>query len=129
MNGEEVYVVQATPLDPNETAYSRRILHLSKDGTRLLRVEFFRHGEHPVKTLDAYGYGSSRVEGETRRPERVVMTNHREESSTILRVIESRLDERLDAGMFTPEGIGKIRSEDLTQLLVGLRFAVGRTAQ
>ncbi len=120
-HGEACYVVKAVPKDP-DSAYSRRTLHISQETHQLLRIEFYRGTDQPVKSFDAYGDGPSHVKRQTRRPEPAAMINPVKGTTTVITAIESRLNEELDAGMFTAQGITQIQPEDVDQLLRGFQF-------
>lgn len=124
IQGELCYVIEAVPRHPDASSYRRRVLYIAKDSQHLLQLELYRAGETPAKVLHLFGYGSERVKGDTRRPERAVMVDAARGTSTTVRVIESRLNEDLPANLFEPTGIPEIRSEDMTQLLLGLQFTV-----
>jgi hypothetical protein len=49
--------------------------------------------------------------------------------SSVLKVIESRVGESLDPALFRPDRLGKLSSEDVMQLLVGLRFELDAVPQ
>ena len=129
VSGSECYAVEATPEDPKQSAYRRRVLHIAKDTSRLHQIDFYGEGNEPEKVFSAFGYDSSEVRGRTRRPARGVMIDHAGKTSTILKVIESRIEAQLDAAMFSPKGIGEIDEVDVNGLLLGLDFAVSFDAQ
>ena len=96
-------MADALPKEPDDRHSTRRVLHVSQSDDRVPRIDFYRGDDEPEKVLSAFGYGSSNVRGQTRRPERAVMTHRKDGTTSIICVIESRLGARLDPPMFTPE--------------------------
>jgi hypothetical protein len=126
VDGVACHAVAAVPRSPEDSAYARRVLHIAIDTNRLMQIDFFAEMDdtEPAKVFNAFAYGSSDVKGETRRPQRAVMIDHEKNTTSVLRVIESRLGTDLDAGYFTPEGIASMESKDVHGLLLGLDFEI-----
>jgi hypothetical protein len=126
VNGEACYVIEARPVEPVSSAYRLRTLYIAKETNRLQRIEFYKGANEPAKVFDAFGYGASSIRGDSRRPERAVMVNHRQGTTTVIRLIESRLNADLEPTWFTPEGLEKMKPGDVDRLLMGFRFDTTR---
>lgn len=105
IHGSECYVVKATPRDPESSPYGHREIYLDKITFDLLRIDFFGPDDVFSKYLAAYEYNSPRIAGRSTRPHRAVMTDIESNTSTIMTVIQSRVNEGVPAEIFTAESI------------------------
>ncbi|MEM9227400.1 MAG: outer membrane lipoprotein-sorting protein, partial [Verrucomicrobiota bacterium] len=124
VNGMECFVVRAKPLAQQTQSgfsrgYSQRDLYISKSTYNLLQVDFYRGLGTLVKNMQAFGYDSGAVIGETRRPERLVMFDIEKNSMSVIKVIESRLNERVDDQLLTAQGISSMTTGQVEDLLFG----------
>lgn len=124
INGSECFVVRAKPIaNQTETGFSRgytqRDLYIAKETYNLLQVDFYKDLGNLVKNMQAFGYNSGDVLGETRRPQRLVMFDIEKNSMSVIKIIESRLNEKVEDRILTPQGISRISKGDVESFLFG----------
>ncbi|MGJ3242533.1 MAG: outer membrane lipoprotein-sorting protein [Opitutales bacterium] len=104
------------------TGYSRRILYVDKENYNTLKIEFFDQNNVLIKTLHAFGYDAAEVEGTTMRPHRAVMTNHETETTSIITVLRSRVNQPVDNDLFTLDQVKSWSEADTEQLLGNFEY-------
>lgn len=90
----------------SEPQYRYRDIFIEKDTFNIQKIAFIGpNDDKPVKTLMAYDYKSTKVDGPTTRPLRAEMRDHASDSVSVITVMRSRFHERIDDNYFTPEGL------------------------
>lgn len=124
IDGAECYVVRAKPIATQTESgfsqgYTQRDLYISRSDHTLRRVDFYRDLGSLVKSKHAFGYESPEVLGETKRPHKAIMYAMNKSTSTVATVYQSRLGEKFDLSLLTPEGLGAIDEEKSQSLILG----------
>ncbi len=124
LDGASCYVIRAENSDKGgdkASTYAYREIHISKSDFNLLKIDFVPPDtDKPAKTLRAYDYNSTKVDGPTMRPLRAEMRDHVANSVSWLTVIRSRFNEKMDPILFTPEGLAAWNKEQKETLLASL---------
>jgi hypothetical protein len=94
----DCYVVEATPKDPEESGYSRRLLSVEKARFLVLKVEFYDKQQHLSKTLQNRDW--EQVQG-LWRARQSMMEDHLRRTKTIWRVTERQINPGLPDNTFT----------------------------
>ncbi len=108
VEGADSYVILSAPIDKNRekiTGYTNRILYVDKATFIIRRIEFFNAKNERLKIFDAYDYKST--DKEPLRPTRGVMTNNVKKTTTIMSLVNSRVNKPLDPSFFTQDSITK----------------------
>ena len=125
IHGAECFVVRATPKAAGASAYAYRELYIDRQTLDLLRVDFFDHQDAFIKFLAAYEYDSPRIAGRSTRPRRAVMTHLKNNTSTILTVIQSRVNTRdIKEDIFSAEHIENWSDEAVDAFIYDLFLEV-----
>lgn len=116
--GEVCAVIDARPIDVDDSLYSRRLIYLDPESYEVRKIEFYGDDEEtPVKELQAYEYRSPDVDGKTVRPRFAVMTNLETGTISVFKVLKSRLNLEIDEIIFTPENLSQMSEADANDLL------------
>ena len=115
LEGKEVYVIMSAPANidiRNRTDYSSRLLYIDKDSYNILKIEFYNEGEkEPFKTFTGEDYDVAEGDGMSERPRRATMKNHETRTTSVMTVIEARLNEDIPEDIFTVEAPRRPESE------------------
>jgi hypothetical protein len=114
----DTFVLEATPKNKEAaaSAYTRRLIYIAQNDRTILKVEFYNRDEKLAKTLEAYDYQSSKVDGETMRPLRAIMTDHLGKATSIITTLRSRVNQSIDDKFFNPEAIAGLTETELEAL-------------
>lgn len=123
IRGIKCYRVRATRIsDSIESYYSHREMFIGMKSYNLHKINFYRKDNTLSKTLESYNYDSPKVKGETTRPRSMVMTDLEKNTKTEFIVIESRLNLKLDAALFTQKNILSWTEDEIRQLIFDIGF-------
>lgn len=117
--GRPVFRIVARPDAPGRkrfTGYARRLLLLDQETLDVLRIEFFTADNRHEKDLVAEDYDSPDIDGHSLWPRRAVMSNLRQDTTTVLTLRRSRLNLDLPAAWFTPESFSRLTPADFSAL-------------
>ncbi len=120
IDGRSVYSIISAPAgaDISRAAdYAHRIIFVDKDNFAILRIDFYDEGRRLTKTFQASDYNSPEVKGTSLRPLRAVMANHEKGSTSMMRVLKSRLNIDVPEDIFTVDFLADYSSTDDDRLL------------
>lgn len=120
VDGRSVYSIISAPAgaDIRRAAdYAHRILFVDKDDFAILRIEFYDEGRRLTRTFQAYDYNSPEIDGNSLRPLRATMTSHEKGSTSMMRVLKSRLNIELPDDIFSVDFLRGYSSGDDDRLL------------
>jgi len=124
-DGVPCFVVRASESRQGKTsAYAYRDLFIEKANFNLRKIAYYDTKESLVKLLRASGYDSKDVKGKTTRPQHAVMVTVETKSKTTFTVIEGRVDEKLDAALFTPKKLENWPMLDVEEFIFGLGMTI-----
>lgn len=125
VEGTPCYVVRAVETKKEKSsAYAYRDLFIEKGSFNLRKVAFYDGKESLVKLLTATGYDSKEVKGKTTRPRTAVMQSVESKSKTTFTVIEGRVDEKIDAELFTPKKLENWPLLDVEEFIFDLGMSI-----
>lgn len=129
VHGAECFVVRAKPKQTGASAYAYRDLYIDRKTFDMHRIDFFGAGGEFLKYFAAYDYDSPRIAGQSTRPRRAVMTHVRGNSSTILTVVQSRINAgNIDEAIFSAENIQNWSDKDLDSFIYDMFLEVSSGA-
>lgn len=121
VDGRAVFVVMSAPADVDifhATGYEHRLLYVDKKSFDILKVEFYeRENQDPVKSFQGYDFEGVEVDGNANRPGRIVMNNHSKGTTSILTLLQARLNVELPDALFDPDSLADISDEIVGELL------------
>lgn len=120
--GQLCYVVRAVEKQSSGSGYAYRDLYIAKNNYNLLQVDYYNLKEEMIKNFFAADYHSAKVKGPTTRPHTAIMIDKATRSTTTFTVIESRINEDVEAGVFTPEKIETWTSEEVNEFIFKFGF-------
>jgi hypothetical protein len=103
MGNDIVFVIEATYANAQksrETGYSRRVLHISKANSMLVKAEFYGPDGNLIKTLECSGFEYF-PELDKWRPKTMTMSNLEKGSQTILVFTNYKINKGIDPERFT----------------------------
>lgn len=107
VEGRDVYAIMSAPAGvdvQNATGYANRILYIDKETFDILKIEFYEEGNtEPIKIFRGFDYNSPEIDGTSKRPQRAVMNNHINKTTSMMIVLKSRLNVDIDESLFDPE--------------------------
>jgi hypothetical protein len=125
VDGAACYVVRAVETKKEkESAYAFRDLFIEKGNYNLRKVAFYNGKESLVKLLTATGYDSKEVKGRTTRPQKAVMESVETKTRTTFTVIEGRVDQKIDAELFTPKKLENWPLLDVEEFIFDLGMSI-----
>lgn len=119
--GQEVYIIMSAPEGVDiydRSDYPSRLMYIDKENYNILKVEFYDEGRtSPTKVLMAFDYASPEIDGSSQRPRRAVMNNKISDTTSIITLLRSRLDQAIPEEIFLVETIESWESDDDKTLL------------
>jgi hypothetical protein len=121
VDGMDCYVILSAPVDKDRertTGYTNRMLYVDKATFNIRRIEFFNSKNQRLKVFDAYDYYAA--PGEPMRPHRLVMTNNTKNTTTVMSLLSSHINQPLDSKFFTLDTLtkwGPAQEQILQQLM------------
>ncbi len=125
VQGKHCFVVRAVEKEAANRAYKYRDLYIDKQSYDLIRADYFDMKDRLTKVLFMFDYQSPMVKGTTKRPQRAVMENRLRNTTTVFTVLESRIDQAIEADIFTPITIENWTDEEIEEFI----FSYGLTLE
>jgi hypothetical protein len=125
VEGSACFVIRASEnRKEKESAYAYRDLFIEKTSFHLRKIAYYDAKDSLVKLLNASGYDSKEVKGRTTRPRTAVMQAVDTKSKTTFTVIEGRVDQDIDAELFTPKKLENWPLLDVEEFIFDLGMTV-----
>jgi len=106
IDGTDCYVILSDPANKERekiTGYTDRLVYVDKATFDIRRIQFYDSKHKLIKEFDAFDY--QKTNNDTQRPKRGEMKNDSKKSNTILSLLNSRLNQPLDAKFFTLDNL------------------------
>jgi len=125
VEGSACFVIRASEnRKEKESAYAYRDLFIEISSFHLRKIAYYNAKDSLVKLLHASGYDSKEVKGKTTRPRIAVMQAVETKSKTTFTVIEGRMDQDIDASLFTPKKLENWPLLDVEEFIFDLGMTV-----
>ncbi len=108
VEGRDCYVILTAPIDISRekiTGYLNRILYVDKETLNILKIEFFDSKKQLVKTFQAFDFALVEGEAKTQRPQRLVMANNLKRTTTIMSLLNTKLNAPVNQNLFKLETV------------------------
>jgi outer membrane lipoprotein-sorting protein len=106
-NNLECFVVERSPVDKENSGYSRQVAWLDREEYRTWKVEYYDRKNSHLKTLTISGH--EKYKGRFWQPAQLHMVNHQTGKSTELQFANYRFDAGLSADDFNTNSLKRAK--------------------